>query len=164
MTYAYIALGAYLLNAVSFLIDKHLLAAPIPKPFAYAFGTAVLSAAALLLIPFGVYWPGWGDFAIALVSGGAFFAGLIFLYRSVRHGDVAVSAAKAGAFTALFSTLFAVGFLGENLLSLNALSLVLLVTGIFFLTRVGRSILRFSLLAGLCLALSFVLLDRKSVV
>jgi hypothetical protein len=157
-TWIYLAVFAYFLNAVSFVVDKYLLAAPIPRPFAYAFWVAVLSVVAVLLIPFGVILPSTGHLAAALVSGALFFLALIFFFRSVRRGDIAVSAAKAGAFTAIFSYIFSLIILPDSPATLSVYSLILLVAGVFFLGRAGKSILRFSIAAGFLFGLSLVLL------
>ena len=57
MSWLYLALLAYFINAVVFIIDKHLLAGHMPKYHAYAFGVAILSLGAVFLIPFGVKYP-----------------------------------------------------------------------------------------------------------
>ncbi len=158
MTWPFLALTAYFINAISFVIDKHLLAAPIPRPFAYAFGVGILSGVALVLIPFGVTVPAPDEILISIVSGAAFFVALIFFYKSVRRGDISVSATKTGVFTAVFSALFSFLFLGDYLSGSSAVSLVFLIVGAAFLARAGKSILLFSILAGACFGLSFVLL------
>ena len=90
MLWLYLAITAYFINAVVFVIDKYLLAAPIPKYRAYAFGVSVLSLGAVFLIPFGVSWYGLNYFLIAVSAGASFFIGLIFLYRAIRESDISV--------------------------------------------------------------------------
>lgn len=158
MFWLYIAVLAYFLNAVSFIVDKHLLSSAIPRPFAYAFWVAVLSGSAVVLIPFGVTAPPFIKLAAALVSGAAFFFALLFFYRSVKGGDVAVSSAKTGAFTIIFSYFLSLIFLPDSLVTLEIPSLLLFIVGILFLGRAGRSIFRYTLAAGLGFALSLVFL------
>ena len=155
----YIAVGAYLLNAFAFVIDKYLLAAPIPRPFAYSFWISALSAPVFLLIPFfDIFIPSPVFFAVAFSSGLLFFIGIIFLYTAVRKSDVSIAATQVGVFTAIFTYLFSLLVLGENALLGNIIALSLLVLGMFFLGTAGRGILQHALIAGATLGLSFVLL------
>jgi len=110
MIWLYLALLAYLINAVAFIVDKYLLAAPIPRPFAYAFWVALLSSFALVLIPFGVLWYGSFYFFVSFISGLAFFLGLIMLYRAIKISDISVASTKVGAFGAIFTAVFFISF------------------------------------------------------
>src|SRR3989338_5010811 len=87
MLWIYLALTAYFVNAIAFVIDKHLLSSSLPRPFAYAFGVSILSILAVVLIPFGVAWLGVQYFFISFVSGTAFFIALFFLYKSIKLSD-----------------------------------------------------------------------------
>ena len=79
MLWLYLALFAYFINAIAFIIDKHLLSSQVLKPAVYAFWVAVLSASAVVLTPFGVKVQGFEYLLIASVSGGSFFVALMFL-------------------------------------------------------------------------------------
>jgi uncharacterized membrane protein len=158
MSWIYLALWAYFLNAISFIIDKYLLAAPIPKPFVYAFWVAMLSAVAVVLIPFGVTWIGVFDMTWAFLSGLLFFFGLICFYKSLKHGDVSVGATKAGTFMVLFSYIFSSLILGAHTTSINLPASILLLIGISILAQTGKSILPYSIASGALMSLSFVLL------
>src|SRR3989338_8450075 len=158
MLWLYLALTAYFINAVVFIIDKYLLNAPIPKYHAYAFGVSILSLSSLLLIPFGVSWHGLSYFLIALLSGACFFVGLTFLYKAIKKSDVSVAATETGAMTAVFTYLFSVSILSE-LLSFNRLgAFLLLVLGILILGKVGKRLYFTALLSGLFFGLSYVLM------
>lgn len=158
MPWIYIALIGYLLNAISFIIDKYLLSAPIPQPFAYAFWVSILSVAALALIPFGIVLPPVFDLFLSVISGAAFFCALILFYRSIKFGDVAVSATNTGVFTVLFSYIFSYLMLGERLVHGNLYGFLLLFGGLVFLAIAGRAIFHFSVLSGAMFALSLVVL------
>lgn len=158
MVWIYLALWAYFLNALSFIIDKYLLAAPIPRPFVYAFWVAALSAVAVVLIPFGVSWISPGMFLVSFLSGLSFFFGLIFFYKSLKQGDVSVGATKTGTFTVLFSYLFSPVILGGGNAVPDLIAFLLLLVGIAVLGRIGKSILPFSVASGALFGLSLVIL------
>lgn len=158
MVWIYLALWAYFLNAISFIIDKYLLAAPIPRPFVYAFWVAALSSVAVVLIPFGVTWITPGMLLISVLSGLTFFLGLIFFYKSLKQGDVSVGATKTGTFTILFSYVFSPLVLGAGSVHPDIVASLLLLIGIAILARVGRSILPFSIASGALFGLSLVIL------
>src|SRR3989344_4234375 len=101
MLWLYLALLAYLINAIVFVIDKYLLAGHIPKYHAYAFGVSILSLSSFVLIPFGVSWQGFGYFLIAISSGAAFFVGLMFFYKSIKDSDVSIAATQIGTMSAV---------------------------------------------------------------
>src|SRR3989338_7441093 len=115
MLWLYLALTAYFINACVFIIDKYLLAAPIPKYHAYAFGVSVLSLSSILLIPFGVSWYGIEYFLIALTSGASFFIGISFLYKAIKKSDVSVASTQVGTMGAIFTYIFSILVLKESL-------------------------------------------------
>jgi len=154
-----IAALAYLLTGVAFVIDKYLLALPIPKPFTYAFWVAMLSTPVVFLIPFfDIYIPNPTYFAVSFLSGTAFFTGLIFLYKSIRESDVSVASTQVGVNTSIFTYIFSFLILREVLPLHNTLALVLLISGMLLLGRAGKSIVWHAIAAGTLLAISFVLL------
>jgi len=158
MLWIYLALTAYFVNAIAFVIDKHLLSSSLPRPFAYAFGVSILSILAVVLIPFGVAWLGVQYFFISFVSGTAFFIALFFLYKSIKLSDVSVASINVATLSAIFTYVLAVFILKEKLGTNNGLAFVFLVLGILFLGMIRRDIFRYSILAGLFFGLSLVLL------
>ena len=52
MLWLIVAISAYLILAIVFLVDKYLLVGPIPNPKIYAFYIGTLGIAVLLLVPF----------------------------------------------------------------------------------------------------------------
>lgn len=158
MLWLYIALAAYFIDAIAFIIDKYLLSSPIPRPFAYAFWVSILSLTAFALLPFGVFWINQFYFIVAFISGAAFFAGLIFLYKSIKLTDVSIAATNAGVISAVFTYLFSLAILKDKLPFSNEIAFLFLVVGIFFLGKAERGAFKHSLFAGLFFGLSFVLL------
>jgi len=158
-TWILIAAGAYFLTAITFVIDKYLLALPIPKPLTYAFWVAMLSASVVFLIPFfEILIPGATYLLISLASGSAFFMGLIFLYKTMLRSDVSVASTQVGVLTSIFTYIFSYLILSEILPLHNTAALALLVVGILLLGRVGKKIMLQAIMAGAFIALSFVTL------
>lgn len=154
-----LAVLAYLLTAVAFVIDKYLLATPIPKPFSYAFWVAILSTPVLLLIPFfDIHLPSLSYFTVSFISGTAFFGGLILLYKSIRESDISIASTQVGVSTAVFTYIFSLLLFKELLPLHNSVALFLLIVGMLFLGRSGKNIILYAIGAGALIAMSFVLL------
>ncbi len=158
MLWLYLALIAYFINAIVFVIDKYLLAGHIPKYHAYAFGVSILSLSAVFLLPFGVYWPGFSFFWLAIISGGIFFVGLMFLYKAIKESDVSIAATQVGTMSALFTYILSIFVLNDPLPLINAVAFIFLVLGIFLLGKVERHVFISAVLAGLLFGISYVLL------
>lgn len=158
MSWLYIALAAYFINSVVFIIDKYLLHSRIPSPIGYAFGVSILSSFAILLVPFGINWFGFYYFIVAFLSGLSFLVGLIFLYKAVRKSDVSIASTKIASLSIVFSYIFSGLILNDFIIGYNLLAFILIALGIWFLSRVGKDILFYSIMAGSCFGLSIVLL------
>ncbi len=158
MLWLYLALLAYFINAIAFIIDKHLLSSYIPKPLAYAFGVSLLSILAVVLIPFGVSWLGLNYFILAFISGASFFVALFFLYTSIKASDASVASTNVGALAAIFTYIFSILILRNKLGLNNGFAFIVLVLGLLFIGLVKRDIVKYSILAGLFFGLSTVLL------
>lgn len=158
MFWLYLALLAYFINAIVFIIDKHLLSSSIPKPFAYAFGVSILSSLSFILIPFGTSWRGIDYTLIALFSGAVFFLALVFLYRAIKESDVLVASTHIGVLTAIFTLLFSTLLLGTILKIDGYIAFIFLIFGIFFMGIAGKNAIKNVVLAAVFLALSSVLL------
>ena len=148
MSWLYLALIAYFINAVVFIIDKYLLSASITKYHAYAFGASILSLPAVLLIPFGVTWYGLAYFLIAISSGSVFFLGLTFLYKSIKESDVSVAATQVGTLGSIFTYIFSIFILKEKLHLVDSIAFIFLILGIFLLGKIQKNVILPSLLAG----------------
>src|SRR3989344_8979158 len=108
MLWSYLAIVAYALNAIAFIIDKHLLSAPILRPISYAFWVSILSCVVIVLLPLGVYWVNFYYFLISFASGAAFFFALIFLYKAIKKTDISVASTKVGVLGVIFTFIFSV--------------------------------------------------------
>ena len=160
MLWLYLALVAYFINAVVFVVDKYLLVGQIPKYHAYAFGVSILSIASLLLIPFGVSWQGLSYFLIAVSSGAAFFVGLIFFYKVIKQSDISVAATQVGTITAVFTYILSVIILKDALSLISSLAFVFFVLGIYLLGQIEKKVFIFAVLAGLFGGVYYVLMKH----
>ncbi len=158
MSWLYFTLLAYFVNAVAFIVDKYLLSSHIPKPFAYAFWVAILSGIAVVLIPFGVTILGLSYILTALVSGGAFFIGLIFLYKAIKESDISVASTMCGVVTAISTYILAVLFLNEPTDVFNFASITMLIIGTIFVGKTDKNIWRLAIWSGIFFGTSFALL------
>ena len=161
MLWIYIAIFAYFLDALVFVIDKSLLTREIPHPSAYAFFVSLLSAFALLLYPFGVYLPTWSQLLVAIISGNAFFVGLIFLYRAVKKIDITEAMPAIGAVTALATLGFSILILKQAPTSSHELlAFALLVGGTLMMSyfHLSSAVVVDIIASGFLLALSYVTL------
>lgn len=158
MLWLYLAILAYFINAIAFIIDKHLISSYIPRPLAYAFGVSILSFLAVVLIPFGVSWLGLNYFIIAFISGTSFFIALFFLYTAIKVSDASVASTNVGTLSAIFTYIFSILILHNKLGLNNGFAFVILVLGLLFIGLVKRNIVKYSILSGLLFGLSMVLL------
>jgi uncharacterized membrane protein len=158
MLWLYLALTAYFINAIVYIIDKHLLSGHIPKYHAYSFGVALLSLTSIVLLPLGASWQGFTYFLLSMASGASFFVGLMFLYKAVKESDVSIAATQVGTMGAIFTYLFSIIILGESLPLLNSFAFILLVLGIFLLGKIERHVFISAILAGILFGASYVLL------
>lgn len=158
MFWLYLALLAYFINAIVFIIDKYLLAAPIPKYHAYAFGVSILSLFSFFLVPFGVSWYGIGYFFVALTSGASFFAGISFFYKAIKESDVSLAATQTGTLGAVFTYIFSILILKESLSFTSLFAFLFLICGMFLLGKVQKHVFMTALLSGIFFGLSYVLL------
>ncbi|MDP3792281.1 MAG: hypothetical protein Q8Q89_00985 [bacterium] len=158
MLWLYLALIAYFINAIVFIIDKYLLVGQIPKYHAYAFGVSILSLASLFLIPFGVSWQGLSYFLIAVSSGAAFFVGLVFFYKVIKQSDISVAATQVGTIAAVFTYIFSVIILKDALSFINLSAFLFFIFGIYLLGRIEKQVFTSAVLAGLLGGIYYVLM------
>jgi uncharacterized membrane protein len=154
----YVAIIAYALNAIVFVVDKYLLSVPILKPVSYAFWVALLSAAVIVVIPFGVSWVSFNYFLIAFASGTAFFFSLIFLYKAVKKTDVSIASTKVGVMGVIFTYVWSVLILKDYFSNQDVIALGLLAVGILLMGKTGKGVWWEALMAGVAFGASTVLL------
>jgi len=165
MLWLIVAISAYFLFAIVALVDKYLLAGPLPNPKVYTFYVGILGLLVLLLAPFvGFYYPGPFPVFLAFLSGAFFIFGLFWFYKAIWLFEVSRVVPAVGGSLPIFAFLLVYIFsLGkEKLLLSELLALLLLVAGSILITyRRGSQIslrsFQISAIAAFFLALSFVL-------
>ncbi len=161
MLWIYLAIAAYFIDALVFVVDKYLLADNIPYPNAYAFFVAVLTSFALLLFPFGIYLPSFFDFLLAFISGISFFLGLVFLYHAIKEADVTEVMPAIGALTAIFTFGLSVWLLPRALSYQEIWAFVLLVGGTLMMSYLhftNKKLVVYIFASAIGQAISFVTL------
>jgi hypothetical protein len=161
------AIAAYLAFAVSSLVDRFLLAGPLPNPRVYAFTAGISGIFSLFLIPFGFHFPSLLLWGAAIAGGSLNIVGLWALYRAIQTSHVSRIIPMVGAMTPLATALIVSwGTLSSSRLSAGiGRELFFLIAGTLLLSvRRGRGASRFSsrdilqsALASVCFAASVVL-------
>lgn len=125
----FISIIGYLLNAIATLISKWLLLKDLPHPVVFTFYIGALNLLAIVLIPFGFYFPGILETLIALFSGVSFGLGLYLINKALHKDQVSQVAPMVGGLQPIFVLIFAWWFLPENLLLRQYVGIGLLVAG-----------------------------------
>lgn len=157
----YLAVIAYFLEAVVFVVDKFLLSSRIPSPISYAFYAAIISGVAVVLIPFGVTIPPIWHLSIALASGVFFFLALVYLYNTIKDIDVLEATPAISAITAVTTILLNLFLLRELINSQSLVAFFFLVIGTLamsYLHLENFRVVKNMLLAGVCFGAYFVTL------
>jgi len=164
MNWLFLAITAYFLLALSYVLDKFLLADRIPKPDIYTFYVSLLSAASLILIPFGFYWQGIYWMAFSLFSGLIFIYALLFYYLALKDNEVSRVAPLIGSIVPIATFLIAWALLNERLGIWNLGGLIFLVSGGFLISfdlpLKSKKIFKgfcYSLISGILFALAYSL-------
>jgi len=166
MSWLLITILAYFLLAISAEVDKFLLDKFLFNSRVYAFLICALSSVVLLATPWFLSWPGWNGLILALLSGVAFCASLVFMFEALRRGEASRITVIIGGFVAVFSVIFSYIFLQSNFSDKQWLGMSFMLGGIFLIATISsgknkklfldKSAFYFSLLSGLLFALSFV--------
>jgi uncharacterized membrane protein len=139
MNFLPLALLAYILNALSTIIDKVLLKTSLPNPIAYTFYINLLGGITLLLIPFGVKISESILF-FSLLSGLFGILALLFYFQALKGGQASVVSPVTGGLNPLFTFILGLIFLNYSLTGTQMAGL--------FTTFLGTAILTFNLWAG----------------
>jgi len=164
MLWLTVAISAYLILAVVFLVDKYLLVGPIPNPQVYTFYIGSLGILVLILAPFvGFYIPELSQIVLSLLAGALFIYGIFWLNKALRLFEASRVIPAIGGILPIFSFLLIYIFSGgKEIFTLwEFLAFILLVFGsvliIYEKAKISLKSLRISATAAFFLALSFVL-------
>lgn len=137
-----IAVLAHFLNAVTAIIDKHIVSNKVMKPVVYAFYSGVFQILYLLTIPvLAEIWPAmtfrfpsWELFALATFAGALFIFALTVFYKAMQMGEVSRITPMVGVSTPIFTYLISVLFVGSALEPEQLRAFVLFVVGGFLMS------------------------------
>lgn len=164
MLWLIVAISAYLILAVVFLVNKYLLTGPLSSPKVFAFYVGILGILALLIIPFVSFsTPSLFQILLSLAAGALFVYALFWQYKAIRLFEVSRVIPAIGALIPLFSFgliyLFSAG--KETLAFLEIIAFILLIFGSVLITiKKGKLItlrgLRIATIAAFLFSLAFV--------
>jgi drug/metabolite transporter (DMT)-like permease len=165
MTWLLVAILAYLILAVVFLVDKYLLMGPIPSPKVYTFYIGTLGILALILAPFiGFCIPRLSQIIISLLAGAFFIYGIFWLNSALRLFEASRVIPTIGGILPVFTfSLIYIFSKGEGVFKTwEFLSFILLILGSILISyekakKVSLKSLKVSIMAAFFLSLSFVL-------
>lgn len=164
MSWLIIAILAYLILAVVFLVDKYLLVGPIPNPKVYAFYIGILGGAVLIFVPFVNFYPPtiWEAF-LSFVSGASFIYAIYWFFKGLRVFEPSRIVPAVGGILPIitFLLIFLISQGKETLDLFGFLAFFLLIVGTVLITyekskKVSLQSLKISFVAALFFALSFV--------
>ncbi len=134
MDWVYIALGAYVLQAIVFAIDSVVVTKHLKNATSYAFFVSLLGLFAVLLAPWGFEMVRQTTLITALFAGTAFTFGTLFFYRALHVHEASRVVPVVGGMVPVFAFALSFIFLPEQLPSTQILSFVILVTGTVLIT------------------------------
>lgn len=134
MNYIIIAIVAYFILALSFVLDKFLLSDRVPKPSVYAFYVALLSFVSLVLAPFGFYLQSIELLVASLVSGIIFIYAILFFYKSVKVNEISRVAPLIGLVLIITTLFISIIFLGDRFTRMDLWGILFLLAGGFLIS------------------------------
>ena len=162
-----VVIGAHLLNAVAFLVDKFLLARTVPKPSVYAFFVGTLGGLTFVLLPFDFQIPTLWQGLLDLAAGGTFVLALLLFFTALKRGEASRVVPYIGGTIPIWTLIIAYLALGERLGRNELVAFAVLVVGSALITRGGssgtsrqRHAYASASLAALCFAASTVLMKE----
>lgn len=165
MSWLAVAVSSYLILAVVYLVDKHLLTGFITNPKVYTFYVGILWILALLLIPFvGFYVPEKSQIILSLSAGAVFIWGLFWFYKTLHLFEASRVVPAVGGLTPLFTFVLIYVFTsGQEALSLRGVTaFILLIIGSVLISLRKEKLInlksfKFSALTALFFSLAFIL-------
>ncbi len=130
-----ITIFAHLLNAIVFIIDKHLVSKTVMKPVAYAFYTSIFQIFYIVLIPLlGISLPEQKYLILSFVIGVLFTFILVVFYKAMQAAESTRVIPVVGGLTPVFTLFLAYLFIGERLGIGRIIALIFFVFGGFLLS------------------------------
>jgi len=166
MLWLLITILSYFFFALVSLIDRYLLAGPLPHPKVYAFYVGMLGLLALVLVPLGFYFPGIENLFWSLLAGAVWILATYFLYLAIYHNEVSrVIPAINGLLPVLTYFILVITSFEKGLIDWKyLLPLLFLISGSVLITLKKPSLslqdLKFPLMAAIFFAFGFLLMKR----
>lgn len=132
--YLPLAIIGYIFNASAILMDKFLVEKSIPNPIVYTFYLGLLSGAALLLIPFGFFFPNYTTLVMAFLSSFSLMVAWLIFFRSLRLDEASKVAPIVGTFNPIFTLLIGYFFFNQFLNSIQLAAVMVLILGMAILS------------------------------
>lgn len=165
MLWLIVTIVSYLVLSFVYLIDKYLLAGPIPSPKVYAFYVGALGVFVLIFAPFtGFYLPEAKQISLSLITGAIFVFSLFWWFRAIRLYEVSRVVSATGGLIPIF-TFFLIFIFSSGKTAFHPLefmAFVLLVLGSIIIARETGDKISFksfqaSAIAAFLFALTFAL-------
>lgn len=140
MNWIFIAISGYFFYAVAGVTDKFLLRQrATTKPLVYTFYIGLLSIFTFALAPFGLSWPGWNYFWLALLAGLIMFFALLSFFKSLDVNEASRDIPLIGGLTPIVVLSLSYVFLAEGFGWPRLVAFSLLVLGGFLISlKTGR--------------------------
>jgi len=164
MFWLLITIIAYLLFATANVGDKLMVSKFKTEPVVYAFYVGALGIVTLVLIPFGVIWPGTEQLVWSMFAGLTFVMALFFMYKAINSGETTQAITIMGGASPIFTFILSYLFLNERLTQYQLIALVLLIIAIIIIswefgkkkTKINKNLIIYAIISGFIFALTYV--------
>lgn len=162
MTWILIALAGHAANGFAFVIDKILLKNAFKRSATYAGLVGLLSALAILLVPWMSGWPEGGDLLLGITSGITFMIALWTFFAALSRGEASRVVPIISALIPIVTLGGTSLFLGERLSNTQLIGFLLLIVATVLLAsgktqnRLTKAAIGFAVLSALMFAISSV--------
>lgn len=164
MLWLIIAIVAYFILAVVFLLDKYLLTSSIPNPRIYAFYVGILGIGVLILLPFtNFYFLTIPDIFVAFISGATFVIGILWFFKGLKEFEASRIVPAVGGLLPIFTFLliYLLSRGQESLTLEQVLAFAMLIGGSVLITLKKTAVfplqsVKLAAVAAFFLAVSFV--------
>jgi len=162
MTWILIAILGHAANGFAFVVDKMLLKNAFKRSATYAGMVGLLSAVALVLIPWVKVWPTGGDLLLAILCGVTFMAALWSFFAALARGEASRVVPIISALIPIMTLAGTFAFLGERLSGKQLIGFCLLIASTVLLagaksqSRLTKATIGLCVLSALLFAISSV--------
>lgn len=129
MSWLFITIFGYFINAGVYVADKFLLSKKIHSSIVYAFYVGIWSIFNLCLLVLDPWLPSFRELLLDLFAGGLFLVTLIFWYKALHQSEATRAVPLVGALTPIFSFILSFIFLGEVFDILQLVTFAVLIAG-----------------------------------